>query len=79
MKTVLQELIDLLEEEIAFYCTEDFIDCGARLGLEKSIIIAKGLLLKEKQQIKNAFVEGEHQQGFEDEAEQYYKESYISE
>lgn len=30
----------------------------------------------EKEQIINAFIEGEHQQGFEGEAEQYYKETY---
>ena len=30
----------------------------------------------EKEQIKNAFIEGEHQQGFEGEAEQYYNRTY---
>jgi len=30
----------------------------------------------EKQQIKVAFISGEHQQGFQGEAEQYYKENY---
>ena len=30
----------------------------------------------EKEQIKNAFIDGEHQQGFELEAEQYYNETY---
>ena len=30
----------------------------------------------EKQQIKIAFISGEHQQGFQGEAEQYYKETY---
>ena len=30
----------------------------------------------EKEQIKNAFIEGEHQQGFEGEAEQYYNQTY---
>lgn len=30
----------------------------------------------EKVQIENAFVSGEHQQGFEDEAQQYYNETY---
>lgn len=30
----------------------------------------------EKEQIINAFIEGEHQQGFEGEAEQYYNETY---
>lgn len=34
------------------------------------------LLEKEKEQIKNAFTNGEHQQGFEGEAEQYYNEAY---
>ncbi len=30
----------------------------------------------EKEQIINAFIDGEHQQGFELEAEQYYNETY---
>jgi len=30
----------------------------------------------EKEQIKNAFIEGEHQQGFQGEAEQYYNQTY---
>ena len=30
----------------------------------------------EKQQIIEAFISGEHQQGFQTEAEQYYKETY---
>jgi hypothetical protein len=30
----------------------------------------------ERQQIKVAFISGEHQQGFQGEAEQYYKETY---
>jgi len=29
----------------------------------------------EKEQIKNAFIDGEHQQGFELEAEQYYNKT----
>lgn len=32
----------------------------------------------EKEQIMNAFINGEHQQGFEGEAEQYYNETYES-
>jgi len=32
----------------------------------------------EKEQIMDAFNDGEHQQGFECEAEQYYKETYES-
>ena len=30
----------------------------------------------EKEQIMNAYIDGEHQQGFEGEAEQYYNETY---
>jgi len=30
----------------------------------------------EKEQIMNAYIDGEHQQGFEGEAEQYYNEIY---
>jgi len=32
----------------------------------------------EKEQIMNAYIDGEHQQGFEGEAEQYYNETYQS-
>jgi hypothetical protein len=32
----------------------------------------------EKEQIINAFVNGEHQQGFENESEQYYNETYAN-
>lgn len=37
---------------------------------------AKELLAMEKEQLKNAFISGEHQQGFENEAEQFYNETY---
>jgi len=30
----------------------------------------------EKEQIVNAYIEGEHQQGFQAEAEEYYNETY---
>jgi len=30
----------------------------------------------EKEQIMNAYIDGEHQQGFEGEAEEYYNETY---
>jgi hypothetical protein len=30
----------------------------------------------EKEQIMDAFIDGEHQQGFQGEAEQYYNETY---
>jgi hypothetical protein len=30
----------------------------------------------EKQQIKDAYCDGEHQQGFQNEAEQYYKQTF---
>ena len=33
-------------------------------------------LAMEKDQIINAHIDGEHQQGFQDEAEQYYNETY---
>lgn len=38
--------------------------------------ILKDAKEREKEQIKNAFTEGEHQQGYELEAEEYYKETY---
>jgi hypothetical protein len=39
-------------------------------------MILKEAKKKEKRQIINAFISGEHQQGFEGEAEQYYKHNY---
>ena len=37
---------------------------------------ARGLLQKEKEVIMDAYSSGEHQQGFEGEAEQYYNETF---
>lgn len=55
--------------------------------IQKAVYIAKSNQVKfdelikqakemEKEQIMDAFVSGEHQQGFENEAEQYYNETY---
>jgi len=38
--------------------------------------IIKQAKAMEKDQIINAYIDGEHQQGFEGEAEQYYNETY---
>ena len=63
MKTILQELIDICnEDQVSF--TEWFLDNY------------KAYLEKEKQQIMDAYISGEHQQGFEGEAEAYYNETF---
>jgi len=57
----------------------DKIEFGHFMSGDPKVIgefIKYNLLEKEKEQIINAFVSGEHQQGFESEAEQYYKETY---
>jgi hypothetical protein len=39
-------------------------------------MILKEAKKKEKKQIINAFIDGEHQEGYELEAEDYYKQNY---
>ena len=52
---------------------EAYLKTYTSFNLYKIIEKAKEI---EKQQIKVAFISGEHQQGFQGEAEQYYKENY---
>jgi len=52
---------------------EAYLKTYTSFNLHKIIEKAKEM---EKEQIINAFVSGERQQGFESEAEQYYKETY---
>ena len=63
MKTAIQELVDIMNEDQVSFC-EWFLD-NYKIFIEK-----------EKKQIEKAFIDGEHQQGFEGEAEQYYNETY---
>lgn len=46
------------------------------LDWESFDIIIEDAREMEKEQIIKAFIDGEHQQGFEGEAEQYYNETY---
>ena len=46
------------------------------LSFAEAIDKAQELLQMEKEQIINAYIDGELQQGFEAEAEQYYNEQY---
>ena len=72
MKTPMQELLKevINAREIAmgieFRSALDFV----RDAIEQDY------LEKEKEVIINAFISGEHQQGFEGEAEQYYNETF---
>ena len=47
-------------------------------GYEHGVILDKieSMLHKEKEVIMNAYTSGEHQQGFEQEAEEYYNETF---
>ena len=47
-------------------------------GYEHGVILDKieSMLQKEKEVIMNAYTSGEHQQGFEQEAEEYYNETF---
>ena len=47
-------------------------------GYEHGVILDKieSMLQKEKEVIMNAYTSGEHQQGFEQEAENYYNETF---
>lgn len=47
-------------------------------SFEEAVYAYKQAKAQEKEQIMNAYSDGEHQQGFEGEAEQYYNETYHS-
>lgn len=59
--------------EFAVEKLEKFIPSGNQIIIN---IILKQAKEIEKQQIIDAYISGEHQQGFEKEAEQYYKETF---
>lgn len=54
---------------------EWFAEYTSQLGYV-SVDILEQAIEKEKQQIIDAYVNGEHQQGFEAEAEQYYNQTF---
>jgi len=51
---------------------------GVNVPNDKIFKLTEKAKAKEKEQIMDAFSDGEHQQGFEGEAEQYYNENYES-
>ena len=51
---------------------------NAFASFEEAVYAYKQAKSMEKEQIMNAYIDGEHQQGFEGEAEQYYNETYQS-
>jgi hypothetical protein len=64
---------------------QQFIEWGDKMMLDHPLKVlsfaeaidkAAELLEVEKEQIVDAYANGEHQQGFEGEAEQYYNETY---
>jgi len=70
-QTAVEWLIDrLLDGSLRFEET----DMGFLISMDNDEIEqAKAM---EKEQIMNAYSDGEHQQGFESESEQYYNETY---
>lgn len=60
-----REPIDATQQEI-----------GYSKALNHIIVLLEEFKQMEKEQIIDAFIDGEHQQGFELEAEQYYNETY---
>jgi len=68
-----QTAVEWLENEFLFSKEDNGkIEIGQQLF---DILITKAKQM-EKEQIINAYIDGEHQQGFENEAEQYYNETY---
>jgi hypothetical protein len=68
MKTAMQEMLEFVHDEVQLF------------GSARQILInkIKEMIEKEKEQIMDAFILGELQQGFEDEAEHYYNETFKS-
>jgi hypothetical protein len=67
-----QTAIDWLEEQVID--NKDIYIKGNTLMIPNDIF--RKAKQMEKEQIMDAFVNGEHQQGFENESEQYYNETY---
>ena len=81
--TALQELIEILNESQKFINDNDSKeDKYYRRGLREAIEEANKLLKKEKQQIKNSYLEGDgngcgcYDFLTNEDAEQYYNETY---
>ena len=81
--TALQELIEILNESQKFINDNDSKeDKYYRRGLREAIEVANKLLEKEKEQIKNSYLEGDgngcgcYDFLTNEDAEQYYNETY---
>jgi len=75
MKTPMQELMDEFAKKAD--SLPDTLDANvAYLVFQECYDMAKSMLEKEKAVIMDAYSSGEHQQGFEGEAEQYYNETF---
>ena len=81
--TALQELIEILNESQKFINDNDSKeDKSYRSGLREAIEVANKLLEKEKEQIKNSYLEGDsngcgcYDFLTNEDAEQYYNETY---
>jgi hypothetical protein len=64
MKTPIQELIDEMQKSPLMFAPA------------LTLVEEMRMLEKEKEVIMDSFSSGEHQQGFEGEAEQYYNETF---
>jgi len=88
MKTPMQELIDTMTDkkrrmqlslDLGLFRKSAYSQLIRPSQIEAmgdAIELAQSMLEKEKEQIKDAFILGELQQGFEDEAEHYYNETF---
>jgi hypothetical protein len=84
MKTAMQELIDKLEYLQRTNPNKLFIEQGIHHGLEAAIKEAESMLEKEKQQIKDAWIDGDNsdclsEQDSSDFAERYYNITFNNE
>lgn len=55
---------------------EKYTSGGVNVPNNKIFKLTEKAMHIEKEQIIKAFIDGEHQQGFEGEAQQYYNETY---
>ena len=78
-KTAMMELIELLEDFVKELDSKYDGDPWVKRGVFISINEAKDRLQKEKEQIMDAYIDGEQAQGYEDEANLYYNQTYLEE
>lgn len=71
----MMELIDYLSPIL----DNGQFDFSYKAGVRSAIAKANKLLEKEKEQIMNAYIDGEQAQGYEDEANLYYNQTYLEE